>query len=86
MSEKGLLLGIASYDVPYMVNDDGTIVSFVQANELWNYNQEKDELSLLFQFYGCGEYGCQKYDGYCMRLRFLRLREMEIQPLPCMDI
>ena len=50
LSEKGLLLGIASYDVPYMVNDDGTIVSFVQANELWNYNQEKDELSLLFSF------------------------------------
>lgn len=50
LSEKGLLLGIASYDVPYMVNDDGTIVSFVQANELWNYNQDKDELSLLFSF------------------------------------
>lgn len=42
--------GVASYDVPYMVNDDGTIVSFVQANELWNYNQDKDELSLLFSF------------------------------------
>lgn len=50
LSEKGLLLGIASYDVPYMVNDGGTIVSFVQANELWNYNQDKDELSLLFSF------------------------------------
>lgn len=50
LNEKGVLLGIAPYDVPYMVNSDGMIVSFVQANELWNYNLEKDELSLLFSF------------------------------------
>lgn len=50
LSEKGVLLGIAPYDLPYMVNDDGTIVSFIQANELWNYNKETDELSLLFSF------------------------------------
>lgn len=50
VSEKGLLLGIASKDVPYLVNKDGTIVSFVEANELWNYNKESDELSLVFGF------------------------------------
>ncbi len=50
LSEKGILLGISSYDVPYMVNDDGTIVSFIQAGELWNYNKELDEMSLLFSF------------------------------------
>lgn len=50
LSEKGVLLGITSSDVPYQVNSDGTIVSFVQANELWIYNRDKDELSLLFSF------------------------------------
>lgn len=50
LSEKGILLGISSYDVPYMVNDDGTIVSFIQAGELWNFNKELDEMSLLFSF------------------------------------
>ena len=50
LSEKGILLGIAPYDAPYMINEDGTIVSFVQANELWNYNSNTDEMSLLFSF------------------------------------
>ena len=31
-------------------NPDGTIVSFVQNNELWNYDKEADELSLIFSF------------------------------------
>lgn len=50
LNEKGILLGIATYDLPYLVNDNGTIVSFVQADELWNYNRDRDELSLLFSF------------------------------------
>lgn len=50
LSEKGLLLGITSPDVPYLTNKDETIVSFVQAGELWSYNQETDEVSLVFSF------------------------------------
>lgn len=50
LSEKGVLLGIASADLPYIVNKDGTSVSFVVANELWNYNKEADEMSLVFSF------------------------------------
>lgn len=50
LSEKGILLGIADRDVPYLVNGDGTVVSFVQARELWNYNKNTDEMSLVFSF------------------------------------
>lgn len=50
LSEKGVLLGITSPDVQYQINSDGTIVSFVQANELWLYNRDADELALLFSF------------------------------------
>lgn len=50
LSEKGVVLGIADRDLPYMVNEDGTVVSFVQADELWNYNRDKDKLSLVFSF------------------------------------
>ncbi len=50
LSEKGLLLGITSPDVSYLTNKDGTIVSFVQAGELWCYNRETDEISLVFSF------------------------------------
>ncbi|RHQ54449.1 hypothetical protein DWY31_10495 [Dorea sp. AF24-7LB] len=50
LSAKGILLGITDADVPYLINKKGTIVSFVQADELWNYNKDRDELSLVFSF------------------------------------
>ena len=50
LSEKGILLGITDPEVPYLVSEDGTRVAFIQANELWYYNQEADEMSLLFSF------------------------------------
>lgn len=46
----GILLGIAPADVEYVTNASGTIVSFVQNRELWNYNKEADALSLVFSF------------------------------------
>lgn len=50
LTEKGIDLGIAPYDVPYLTNSDGTIVSFVSERSLWNYNKEADELSMVFSF------------------------------------
>lgn len=50
LNEKGVLLGIAEENPVYMVNKNGTIVSFVQAGELWNYNRDRDEVSLVFSF------------------------------------
>ncbi len=50
LSGKGVILGIAKADMPYEVNKDGTIVTFVQNGELWNYNKEEDAFSLIFSF------------------------------------
>lgn len=50
LDNQGILLGIAKEEIPYMTNEAGTIVSFVQAGELWNYNQKEDALSLVFSF------------------------------------
>lgn len=50
LNSKGVLLGIAKEDTPYKANSNGTIVAFVQANELWNYQREEDALSLVFSF------------------------------------
>lgn len=50
LDNNGILLGIAKEELPYMANEEGTIVSFVQAGELWNYNQSQDALSLVFSF------------------------------------
>ncbi len=50
LSSKGVILGIAREDTPYKVNPKGSIVAFVQANELWNYQRGEDALSLVFSF------------------------------------
>ena len=50
LSSKGVLLGIAKEDTPYKANSDGTIVAFVHANELWNYQKNEDAFSLVFSF------------------------------------
>ncbi len=50
LDEKGLLLGITDMDVAYETNSKGTIVSFVQNGDLWNYNETGDDISLVFSF------------------------------------
>ena len=50
LDNNGILLGIAKEEIHYMANEAGTIVSFVQAGELWNYNQSQDALSIVFSF------------------------------------
>lgn len=50
LDKNGILLGIASGDIPYETNSDGTILAFVQERDLWIYNREKDELSQVFSF------------------------------------
>lgn len=47
---KGIVLGIVDEDVPYLVNKDGSIVTFVQEREVWNYNKKENEVSLVFSF------------------------------------
>ena len=50
LSSKGIILGLADKNLAYKVNEKGTIVAFVQANELWNYNKDKDAFTLVFSF------------------------------------
>lgn len=50
LGKKGVILGIADPDLSYMANKKGTIVSFVQANELWTYNKDTDAISKIFSF------------------------------------
>lgn len=50
LSGKGILLGLAAEDIPYRVNQEGIIVSFIQENELWSYSIEEDAFALVFSF------------------------------------
>ena len=50
LMSKGINLGLTTDSAQYKVNQDGTIVAFVQNNELWCYNKNEDEFSLVFSF------------------------------------
>lgn len=50
LTSKGINLGLSSSDIQYKANQDGTIVAFVQENELWSYNMEEDEFAMVFSF------------------------------------
>lgn len=69
LGSKGVLLGIADENVSYATNKDGTIVSFVQADELWSYDKEENDLTLVFSF--------DTEEGYDER-NLVRKHEIEI--------
>ena len=50
LNSKGVLLGISKENAFYKTSDDGTKVAFLQAGELWSYDKEKSNFSLLFSF------------------------------------
>lgn len=47
---ENIHLGITGEDVEYQENMDGTIVSFVQENTLWQYNNNTDRIVKVFGF------------------------------------
>lgn len=47
---RGILLGIASEDIPYETNKEGTIIAFIQERSLWLYNRETGGLFQVFSF------------------------------------
>lgn len=67
--KKGIILGITNENVPYLANEDGDIVSFVQERELWNYNKKDDEVSLVFSFADAENSDVRNYnDSHDVRL------------------
>lgn len=50
LNQNGVLLGIAPTNLEYETNTDGTIVAFVEDNQLWHYDKKADEMSLVFGF------------------------------------
>lgn len=50
ITNKGINLGIGSKDIPHITNDKGNIISFIQGNELWQYNSESNKVVQVFSF------------------------------------
>lgn len=52
VSNNVLQLGVTSGELQYLSNETGTVVSFVQAGQLYEYDQNKQELTKVFGFMG----------------------------------
>lgn len=50
LTSKGINLGMTGDEIQYKSNQDGTIVAFVQNRELWCFDKEESEFSLVFSF------------------------------------
>lgn len=50
VSENVLEVGVTSGDAEYLSNETGTIVSFVQAGELFSYDQNKQQFTKVYGF------------------------------------
>ena len=48
---NNIYLGVTGEEMEYKENVDGTIVSFVQENTLWQYNNNSDRIIKVFGFY-----------------------------------
>ncbi len=50
VSEDGILLGIVDSDIDFEINEDNTVVAFVQERALWSYNYNLDTITCVFSF------------------------------------
>lgn len=58
-----LPLGVAGDDLHYLSNETGTVVSFVQGGELFQYNQNTGKLTRIFSFLGDDIHDSRNYYG-----------------------
>ncbi len=50
LTSQGISLGMVDGNVSYKTNQDGTVIAFVQGNELWSYQEQENEYALIFSF------------------------------------
>ena len=52
VTDEYLTLGVVTGEDPYISNETGTVVAFVQAGALYEYNKSQDKLIRIFDFRG----------------------------------
>ncbi len=49
-TQNSLNLGLQWKDIPYLANEEGSVVNFVVSGELWSYDVAQNKLSKVFSF------------------------------------
>lgn len=68
LDKDGILLGVTDANVDYLVNKEGSVVSFVQERELWNYNKKENQLSRVFTYEDEKDKSGRNYDDHVVQL------------------
>ncbi len=50
LTDEGLRLGIRDKNVSYMINEDSSVIAFVQQGDLWAYSPENGKIIKIFSF------------------------------------
>ena len=50
VSDEGLMLGARDKDVHYAINEDATVIAFVQQGDLWSYSPGNGKITKIFSF------------------------------------
>lgn len=50
IEKDGVMLGLTDEHIPYVTNEKGDVLAFVQERELWSYNRGEHTLALVFSF------------------------------------
>lgn len=50
VDQKGIILGINEDDVEYLCDKEGAMVTFVVEREVWSFNKNTGEISMVFRF------------------------------------
>ena len=50
ITDEGLNLGIRDRQVSYMTNEEGSVIAFVQAGDLWSYSPDNGKIVKVFSF------------------------------------
>ena len=82
-SKDGIVLGLTEENVPYLTNEDGTHISFVQEREVWHYDRTGFRCCSVLRMRKIMIFGITMMT---MQYGFLTWMKKGIQSLRCMDI
>ena len=75
VTTAGVNLGVADRGIQYISNETSTITAFVQAGELWEYNDSAEKLSRVFSFHDVGNATDERFDNQDYGIRIVRASE-----------
>lgn len=74
LNSTGISLGIAPKDTQFVLDGNGSILSFVEEGELWSYNRSVNKITRIFSFMEDGE-NDERNENLSHEIKIVRVEE-----------